>query len=218
MKNKLLLAVVVFLFSGISAHAFGLKLGLTGGYNLSSTYFTRTTWLETLKGKTASGWFVGPKVDMELLLGLYLDGALVYDQREFKFSQSGGLQRSEKLNSIDFPVNVKYRFAISGIGIYASTGPQFSYAVGNRNWTVENLLNKDNNKVSTVFKTDNLTTTWNFGVGIVLLRHLEVGLGYNVAIGELGKSTLKNAGISTGNTKLPSYRLNTFNVQATYLF
>ena len=136
--KKWLLALAVMLTTTLSASALGPKLGLTGGYNLSWTKVNSEAFSNLVNGGSGAGWFIGPKVDLDLILGLHLDGALVYNQRKFSVSQDGKADFSQNYNSLDIPVNAKYRFTISGIGVYASTGPQFSFSMGSKNISVSN--------------------------------------------------------------------------------
>lgn len=168
--KKWILVFAVLLTTTLTASAFGPKLGVTGGYNLSWTKVNSSAFRNMVDGKSGAGWFIGPKVDFDLLLGLHLDGALVYNQRKFTVAQEGKADFSKTYSSLDVPVNAKYRFTISGIGVYASTGPQFSFSMGSKNISVSNWEIQDG--ATPVFKRSNLSTTWNFGAGVVWPRIL----------------------------------------------
>ena len=214
--KKWLLTLVVLLTTTLSAGALGPKLGLTGGYNLSWTKVNSEAFSNLVNGGRGAGWYVGPKVDLDLLLGLHLDGALVYNQRKFTVAQEGKADFSQNYSSLDIPVNAKYRFTISGVGVYASTGPQFSFSMGEKSISVSNW--DIQNGKTPLFKRSNLSTTWNFGAGVVLGKNFEVGLGYNMAVGKSGETFLNKIGVDVGEVSLPDYRLNTFNLQASYYF
>lgn len=211
--KKTLLTLVVMLTTALSASAFGdFRLGVTGGYNLSTASFEKSTLTQTLEGKNGAGWFIGPKVYMGLFAGLGFEGALHYNQREYKIATVGKADVTEKLRSLDIPVNLKLNLTIKKTGIYVATGPQFSYGLGDRELSIATLRD------GAVYKTNNLTTTWNFGAGVALGGHLDLGIGYNVALNKMGQDAFNKTGINAGQTELPAYRLNTFNVQATYYF
>jgi hypothetical protein len=210
--KKTLLTLVVLLTTALSANAFGdIRFGVTGGYNLTSASFDKTALTRTLEGKNGSGWFIGPKAYMDLFAGLGVEGALHYNQREYKIA-AGNLEVTEKLKSVDIPLNLKLNLTVQKVGVYLATGPQFSYGLGSNKVNLSALID------NTVYKTNNLTTTWNFGAGVALGGHLDLGIGYNVALGEMGEKILNSVEIKTGQKVLPAYRLNTFNVQATYYF
>ena len=203
--KKWLLALAVMLTTTLSASALGPKLGLTGGYNLSWTKVNSAAFSNLVSGGSGAGWFIGPKVDLDLILGLHLDGALVYNQRKFSVSQEGKADYDKTYSSLDIPVNAN-----------ASTGPQFSFSMGSKNISVSNWEIQDGE--TPLFKRSNLSTTWNFGAGVVLAKNFELGLGYNVAVGKSGETFLNKVGVAVGETSLPDYRLNTFNLQASYYF
>lgn len=210
--KKVLFLLVALLTTALSASAIGdFRLGVTGGYNLNSASFDNNAINQTLKGKNGAGWFVGPKAYLGLLGGFGVEGSLLYNQRDYKITSNGN-EVSEKLRSLDIPVNVKLNLTVSKVGIYLATGPQFSYGLGNREINLSTLVD------NTVYKTNNLTTTWNFGAGVALGGHLDLGVGYNVALGKTGAKVLNTLHTETGQTALPDYRLNTFNIQATYYF
>jgi hypothetical protein len=210
--KKTLLTLVVLLTTALSANAFGdIRFGVTGGYNLTSASFDKTALTRTLEGKNGSGWFIGPKAYMDLFAGLGVEGALHYNQREYKIA-AGNREVTEKLKSVDIPLNLKLNLTVQKVGVYLATGPQFSYGLGSNKVNLSALID------NTVYKTNNLTTTWNFGAGVALGGHLDLGIGYNVALGEMGEKILNSVEIKTGQKVLPAYRLNTFNVQATYYF
>ena len=214
--KKWLLALAVMLTTTLSASALGPKLGLTGGYNLSWTKVNSEAFSNLVNGGSGAGWFIGPKVDLDLILGLHLDGALVYNQRKFSVSQDGKADFSQNYNSLDIPVNAKYRFTISGIGVYASTGPQFSFSMGSKNISVSNWEIQDGE--TPLFKR---STCRRPGISVPVWcwrRISRLGLGYNVALGKSGETFLNKVGVAVGETNLPDYRLNTFNLQASYYF
>ena len=209
--KKILLTLVVLLTTALSANAFGdFRLGVTGGYNLTTASFDNSTVKHTLEGKNGSGWFIGPKAYMSLFAGLGVEGAMLYNQREYKILS--GKVVTEKLQSVDVPLNLKLNLTVQKVGVYLATGPQFSYGLGKNEIDVSSLIEKG------IYQTNNLTTTWNVGAGLALGGHFDLGIGYNVALNDMSKKVLKAGHVETGQTALPAYRLNTFNVQATIYF
>ena len=209
--KKILLTLVVLLTTALSANAFGdFRLGVTGGYNLTTASFDNSTVKYTLEGKNGSGWFIGPKAYMSLFAGLGVEGAMLYNQREYKILS--GKVVTEKLQSVDVPLNLKLNLTVQKVGVYLATGPQFSYGLGKNEIDVSSLIEKG------IYQTNNLTTTWNVGAGLALGGHFDLGIGYNVALNDMSKKVLKAGHVETGQTALPAYRLNTFNVQATIYF
>lgn len=211
--KKYFLTLISAMSLSLTAHA-GIDLGVTAGYNLTNASFNAKTASNILSGKNGSGWYIGPKVNLGLVMGFSVDAAAVFNQREFKFTTTAPATKSEKSRSIDLPVNLKYSFSLAGTGVYVTTGPQFSFAVGNKEWNVR----APEAYVTEVVRTENLTTTWNIGAGVRLLSRLEVGVGYNVALGKTGENMLRRVGVNPGTTELKDYKLNTFNLNATVYF
>ena len=95
-----------------------------------------------------------------------------------------------------------------------ATGPQFGFGLENMSW--ENMLPGSPSN----FSKNNMTTTWNIGAGVRLLKHLEVGVGYNFALTGMGKTIFDyTTGIvGASNDYQLRYKTNTFQVQAAYYF
>ncbi|WP_373812969.1 outer membrane beta-barrel protein [Porphyromonas loveana] len=219
---KKFLSLMLLAFSALSASA-GIEIGVTGGYNLTHVSFDRASLSETLSGKNGSGWYVGPKINLGLMLGLSLDAAAVYNQRKYSFENVKGLSTTYTSKTIDVPINLKLTIPIAAVGVYVATGPQFAYNVGDKKWDVASILGSSLATTSSpsewdrVFDQQNMTTTWNVGAGVLLGKTLEVGLVYNIGLGKVGEGILSTVGIQAGATT-PSYKTNTFSAQATLYF
>lgn len=170
-----------------------IKFGVTGGLNLSKVDFSGTT--SNLSSGNRAGWFLGPKAQFSLpLLGLGVDAAAIYSQRQVN-AELDDMSSTHHLKSIEIPVNVRWNFGLSLIGAYVATGPQFGFNIGDTNWDDYEL------------KKSNLS--WNIGAGVKLLNHVELGLGYNIALGKTNKvDPLIGAKLKT----------NTWFVNASYFF
>lgn len=157
-----------------------------------------------------AGWYIGPKVALNTVIGLGFDASLQYSQRKLSITQENTVSQSTQnktYRTIEIPVNIRYNIGLGKIaGVYVSTGPQFGFALQNMSWS-----NVGNN-----FDRSNMNTTWNIGAGVRLLGHLEVGLGYNFALGSAGKILGDYEGTSTDSEL--KYKTNTFQVQVAYMF
>lgn len=199
---------------GASASALSIDWGLTAGLNLTKvSYKSDQVFADNLKNK--AGFFVGPKVNIGLIGGFGFDGALLYSQHNMqmidsKYASLKKLDNSSTLHSIDVPINLKYTFGLGGTGVYVSTGPQFGFRVGDSKEDLGSALSGE------LFSNENMITTWNVGAGVKLLGHLDVGVGYNFALGNTGKFAAEQFGVPTG--KGTNYKTNTFTAQVTYYF
>lgn len=217
--KKVLLSLVMLLASSLSAHAvFDLDFAITGGYQLTNMKLDRSTLSQTLEGKNGSGWYAGLKAQLDLALGLSLEGSALYSQREMKLANAAAIKVTEKQKSILVPINLRYDFGFYGTGLFVTTGPEFGFGLDQKEWSVSSLLLNSNGtlpNVNDIFSPKKSTTTWNIGGGL-RFKQFEVGVVYNMPIGDAGKSVLNSAGITVGET--PSYKLNTFSVQASIYF
>lgn len=133
-----------------------------------------------------SGWFAGPQASLQMAHGhLALDAALLYDQRNMDFEESGtGVLHENRLSYLVLPLNLRYTFRIGKpLGIYIATGPQWRrYLHRGHHIRLDDDMD---------LRLDPSTLSWNAGLGIELFRHLLVGFTYNFGIDdECWKSSL----------------------------
>lgn len=175
-----------------------LKFGVVGGLNLSKMSFSGSD-KSLLSSDNRCGWYIGPKAQFTLpIIGLGLDASIQYSQRRLNVdAQDNG--ESQTYKSIEVPINVRYDLGLGSMAsVYIATGPQFGFNCDKSIFRDAGISVKDAN------------VTWNVGVGVTLLSHLQVGAGYNFAVGKWAES------------KDPDYDLNvkanTWQVQVAYLF
>ena len=189
---KKILFVVALLAATMTVQAQGLKFGIKGGLNLTKMTFSKDVY----SSDNQAGFYVGPTLKLSLPLGFGVDVAALYDQRSTKVdiidvknapANDEGIKTVSSLDtydikqkSIQIPVNVRYNIGLgSEAGIYLAVGPQFGFPVGDKVY---------NTKLGDyTLKSSNLS--FNFGAGVYLLDHLEVGFSYNLAAGKSGEFT-----------------------------
>lgn len=192
------------------AHA-GIEFGVLAGMNMSKVNFHNFN--KNFDSSNRYGWFFGPKVNFSLL-GFGGDAALVYNQRRMNLDEN----YSKTFRSIEIPVNARYTVGLSSLAsVYFSTGPQFGFNVGNKEWTWKHIITSENNVLSNTFERKNMNVSWNFGAGVKVLKHLEVGLGYNLMLSKYAHPIKAVTGQQV-KTSDYNFRTNTFTVQAAYLF
>lgn len=182
--------VAIALMMAVPAQAQLIKFGVKGGLNMSKLDFNAKTWGEVKDNST--GFFIGPMAEVTLpILGLGVDGALMYSQR-------GSGELKEK--GLEIPVNLKYSIGLGSIlGIYFAAGPDFFFNFKDVDW--EDV------------KANKTQVALNLGAGVKLLKKLQVGITYQIPMGdsfELSKvgETIKNSGAKT----------KTWQVSAAYIF
>ncbi len=202
MKKFFLAVAMLFIIGGATTASAQFKFGLVAGMNMSKLSFDDGKYFNS---EHRAGWYVGPKVWFNIpIVGLGVNASAQYSQRRMNVKSGDGedaVSDSKNLNTIEIPINVRYTLGLGSIAsVYAETGPQFGFNVGNKT-------------ISEVAKFKSSNVTWNVGIGARVLGHLEAGVGYNIALskfGELVPDQLRG----TKN----DFKSNTWQVQVAYLF
>lgn len=202
MKKFFLAVAMLFIIGGATTASAQFKFGIVAGMNMSKLSFDDGKYFNS---EHRAGWYVGPKVWFNIpIVGLGVNASAQYSQRRMNVKSGDGedaVSDSKNLNTIEIPINVRYTLGLGSIAsVYAETGPQFGFNVGNKT-------------VSEVAKFKSSNVTWNVGIGARVLGHLEAGVGYNIALskfGELVPDQLRG----TKN----DFKSNTWQVQVAYLF
>ncbi len=169
--KKILTIAVLFaaLMTAVPAKA-EVKFGLKGGLNLTSMSLDANA----ISKSNQAGFFIGPTFKFTIpIVGLGFDASALYDQRKAEVDNT-----SVKQQSIQIPINLRYGIGLgSTASIYFFAGPQFGFNVGDKdiktdvgNWT---------------FKSSNISA--NVGLGLMLLRHLQISANYNFGLGKTGE-------------------------------
>ena len=218
MKKIILSLVLLVSFVGAqTASAFSFDWGVTGGFNLTKLKVDKQSkWYDS---NNKAGWFAGVKVNLGLIAGFGLDGALLYNQMKYSTTAnitSSTLSINETARSFAIPINLKYSVGLGKLAnVYITTGPQFDFAIGDKS---------DEDKATAIvstFEQENMTTSWNVGAGVKLFKHLDLGLSYNFGLSKAAKQTIDLVSGTTVGITLPnnnSVKANTFKIQATYYF
>ena len=154
------LMVAVALMMVAPAQAQLVKFGVKGGMNFSELNNVKN--LQGIK-ENSTGFFIGPMAEVTLpIVGLGIDGAVMYSQR-----------RSDELKEqgLEIPVNLKYTIGLgSMLGFYLAAGPDFYFNFKDIDWQ-----NVDAKKSQVAL---------NLGAGLKLLRKLQVGVNYQIPMGD----------------------------------
>ena len=197
--KKILTIAVLFaaLMTAVPAKA-EVKFGVKGGLNLTSIRFDSSV----ADKSNQAGFFIGPTVKFTLpIVGLGIDASALYDQRKSTVGSDSGNEISVKQQSIQIPINVRYGIGLgSSASIYFFAGPQFGFNVGDKSikttaseWT---------------FKSSNVSA--NVGLGLMLLKHLQISANYNFGLGKTGDfETLPTAAsaLKKGDGKINAWQI-----------
>lgn len=164
-----------------------VQFGVKGGLNVGSMSLNN----DLLKASNRTGYYFGPTVKFTLpVVGIGIDAAALYDQRETKLSndklkETSSFEKTVKQQQIVVPINLRYNIGLSKMAaLLFYAGPQFGFNVGDKNQSI------DGKRIDWHFKNSNLSI--NAGAGVMLLNHLQVSVNYNIACGKTGEATVDN--------------------------
>lgn len=179
------------------------KWGLEAGVNMSKIQVSGDGGLFDSSNRT--GWFVGPKAQVVMpVIGLGIDASILYSQKYMKLEADGEASPNKSLPYLEIPINLRYNYGFSSlVGIYLATGPQYNWYMGGRGLDFGDVSGS----------LERSTFSWNVGAGINLLSHLQIGLTYNIAMGETGQ--IRNV---DGVVEAFDMKNNTWQVRLAYLF
>ena len=200
MKKTIIIMLVALVGVGAQQAKAQIDFGIVGGLNVSKADFKHVG--NNLKSENRCGWFIGPKAEFTVpLVGIGADASLLYSQRNINVEDVAG-EKNNHLNTIEIPLNIRYQFGFSSLAAaYIATGPQFGFNVGSKK--IKEVANLD------YYKVKNSILTWNIGAGVKLLKHLEAGVAYNIALSKFAKYT---------GTQESSLKSNTFQMHVGYFF
>ena len=139
--------------------------GVKGGVNLGNNSLPQlSSEGQVLSLNNYAGFFFGPKAEVRLpVIGLGVEAAALYEQKNLALSTS----ETFKQNSFQIPLNLKYSFGLGNmVNVFVAAGPEFGFNVGKTPLTI--------------FVEDKSMLSINAGLGVTLLKHLQLGVNYNV--------------------------------------
>ena len=167
------LVFAALLFLGIGQVSAQVRLGVKGGLNIASVHFST----DVLQSDNVTGFQIGPMIEGSLpLVGLGFDAAILYTQKGLETKTVSGEKTSLKNDYIDVPVNLKWKLGLPVMKVYLAAGPYVGFRVGgNKIWELPGSM------VDQV-KTKSFSAGLNFGAGVELISHLQVGLNYGLGL------------------------------------
>lgn len=206
-----LFTVTVCLAMAMPAKA-QIKFGVKGGLNLASASLS-DAWDAKGNADNYTGFFIGPMVDITIpIIGLGVDGALMYSQKGTKISFDGLGSTTFKQQGIEIPVNLKYSIGLgSSASIYFAAGPSFYF-----NMKSDDDLTFDTMKGSLDY--DKSEVSLNLGAGVKLLRHLQLGVNYNMGLTDSAKAKIDSPSSAWDAINGESYKSKMWQVSVAYLF
>ena len=141
----------------------------------------------------------------------------MYNQRNGKVGAAyAGVETSEDLtqHSIAIPVNVKKSWGLGGLAsMFVAVGPQFDFTIGGKKWKdMEAFGEEVAEDASVKWKGSNVSL--NLGAGVLLLSHLQAGIGYNISLGKTAEVDSKYDAVKKAVTS----KTNSWQFHVAYLF
>ena len=165
MKKYFVFIVLFSLLGGIGAQA-QLKFGLKAGVNLSAAPDLTNvgTAFSALNANNLTGFQIGPMIEFG-----FIDLAVLYSQHGFTVKKESILE-DYKLNTLQIPLNLKLKLGILPklLKVYGTAGPYIN-------------LNLSTNLKEQI-KEQTFGAGLNFGLGVELLKHLQVGANYQLGL------------------------------------
>ena len=190
-KNVILLLIMLFSVIAVPVQA-QLQWGIKGGANVSKVSFNKNLF----KSDNMGGFFIGPMAEFTIpIIGLGIDASLLYNQRGVKSEEN-----NFKQSGLDIPVNLKYTIGLGSLlGVFIAAGPDFFF-----NFKGDDGLVEKRKALLGV----------NVGAGLKLLKHLQLGVNYNIPLGKSGDVSVRE-GV---NAVLDKYKTKTWQISAAYMF
>ena len=191
--KKTIIMFAILLIPAFSIQA-GIRIGIKGGVNISRASFN----YDVLKTDNYTGFQVGPILDIGGgLLGV--DAAILYSKYGCKY-QGATLSTS----ALDVPVNLKLKFSLMNVlGVYCSTGPYVNFRLDDKN---------SFSQVKAQFVSKDFGVGLNFGAGIELLKHFQVGANYRLALNN------SYTDLSWGDFKDLNAKMRVWSITAAFFF
>jgi len=148
------------------------KIGPRVGFNANSLHMSK----DIFDSDNRMGINAGLQAEFMIpMLGFGFDASVMYVHRSSKTYETDDAADKTKVSSdyIEIPINLKYKIGLPGIGKiitpYVFTGPSFAFR------TSKSAINE-------FLKSKKSDIAWNFGFGVQLIDHLQIGASYGLGL------------------------------------
>ncbi|MDE6423170.1 MAG: porin family protein [Muribaculaceae bacterium] len=207
MKNykKVILTLLVAIL-GIGAANAQLRFGVKAGLNLNSLHLSNVK--DNLTDDNKAGFTGGVMAEFQIpVIGICFDLSAMYTHMSTTLKdgdQNVGLAK----NFLEVPINLKYKIGLPVVSHIVTpfifTGPSFAFRLGGNKKDLEHYV-----------QTKGTQSVWNVGLGVELIRHLQIQAGYGFGMNNIAKKIADANSINANFTKL---RNNYWTVTAAWLF
>jgi hypothetical protein len=194
MKKSLFIALAFLLCTAVTIQA-QPKFGLRAGVNINKASMNA----DMFKTSNMTGFQVGPTMEFTVpLIGIGMDASILYSQQGLKLKSTTGIEGGNiKQHSIDVPINLKYKFSLVVIGAYLTAGPYLRF-------NVSDSVSDTWKEFKDEWETKSFGAGLNFGAGIELLSHLQVGISYQLGLTDDFKASIPESATDVKDIKAKS--------------
>lgn len=204
MKKLSLIVAVLFaaVVMAVPAQA-KFRIGPRVGVDVSSLHFSK----DVFDKSNRLGFTAGLEAEIGLPLGICFDASVMYVRRSIDAkSDNNSVQNIDtQRDYINVPINFKWNLGLPLVGKfiapYILTGPDFAF-----------LCSKE--AINDAWKSHKVDVSWNVGVGLEFISHLQISASYGFGITKLSKL----AGITNSSSDQIEGRNNNWTITAAYLF
>lgn len=171
-----IVAIVAFSSASMAQFAFGPRVGV----NVNSMRFDKSIF----DSDNRAGFTGGLQAEFTIpVINLAFDASVMYVHRVNSLQANAGnntadneLPASKNFKNRDYieiPINLKYKIGLPVVGKiitpYVFTGPSFAFLASKR-------------EISDALRNKNVDIAWNFGLGVQLFTHLQIGASYGLGM------------------------------------
>lgn len=199
--------IALLMLAAISSTAFAqFKWGIKAGMNVTSMHFDKSTF----ESANRAGFTGGLTCEFTVpLIGIGADLSVMYTHRNNVVESSqkakadlSSILPSFKSDFIEIPLHLKYKIGLPVVGNiispYIFTGPCFGILASKK-------------AINDAWSRKAFDIAWDFGLGIQLINHLQIGAGYGLGINKIAK-------FAGANTAPIDVKNNCWTITAAYLF
>lgn len=177
-KFAVLIVAAIVSIAAAAPAAAQLKFGIKVGTAVNSLKFKADNWDETFSTDNRAGFTGGVMLEFTApVLGVGFDGSVMYMHRSNTLPKEVTDYTDGKVSTsrdyIDIPLNVKWKFTIPVVSKflkpYLATGPSFAFRV-------------NKNDFKEFVQQQRCDISWNFGFGVEVLSHVQVGASYGLGL------------------------------------
>lgn len=191
-----IVAVVALVMAAVLPASAQFKFGPRIGLEVNSLHFNS----DLFNSDNQAGFTGGLEAEFTVpIVGVGLDASVMYVRRNAKFMEE---QKSSSVprDYIAIPVNVKYKLGLPVVKPYIFTGPEFAFLTSSR-------------AITDALRSRKTDVSWNFGLGLELINHLQVSASYGIGI---SKAT-EWVGVTSGSANIDG-KNRYWTVTAAWLF